>query len=133
METEMPQQVVMGAQLQCSQGMSPANLLVLPLNRVQSSFMPAANIMDHFPILNIPPFGMCQCPMNPMVIAATAAAMGTPTPAPCIPMTFSPWTPGAPQTQIAFQPALDDTSQCLCMWGGQITVTAPGQTTEAID
>ena len=64
----MSQQVCMGATLQCSFGAAPATLMVLPTNRVMTSNMPAATIMDHVPMLNILPFGMCNSPSNPMVL-----------------------------------------------------------------
>ncbi|MBV9735739.1 MAG: DUF4280 domain-containing protein, partial [Acidisphaera sp.] len=72
----MAMQVVNTAQLQCTFGMAPSNLVVLPINRVMCGNQPAANIMDHVPLMNIMPFGMCQSIANPMVAAATAAALG---------------------------------------------------------
>ena len=123
-------QVVNGAQLMCSFGISPSSLVVLPTNRVLSSKQFAANIQDHIPMTNILPFGVCITPSNPQVAAATAAALGVLTPQPCIPVTPSPWTPGAVTDLIANKPALDSTSICTCMWGGIITVVSPGQTTE---
>lgn len=58
-------QVCAGATLQCSFGAAPTVLNVLPQNRTLTSGMPAANIMDHIPLLNIPTFGLCQSPANP--------------------------------------------------------------------
>ena len=122
----MPIQVVNGATLMCTFGMMPSTLIVLPVNRVMAT-QPAANIMDHIPMVNIPPFGMCMSIANPMVAAATAAAMGVLTPVPCLPVIPAPWTPGALKTVIANFPALDNTCQCMCNWAGVITVTVPGQ------
>ena len=120
--------VCAGAMLKCSFGMAPATLNVLPLNRVLSG-APSANIMDNVPMLNILPFGMCQSPANPMVAAATAAAMGVLTPMPCIPLPAAPWMPGSPTVLIANMPALNDGSKLLCNWGGLIEVQMPGQMT----
>ena len=128
----MPIQVVNTAQLMCSMGMAPGTLMVLPLNRVLSGNQPAANIMDHIPILNIMPFGMCRSPANPMVAAATAAALGVLTPMPCIPMTMSPWMPGAATVLLGNMPALDNTCKLMCLWAGTIQVTNPGQVTHMI-
>lgn len=128
----MPNQVVNGAVLTCSFGMAPSTLQVLPVNRVQSSNQYAATIQDHVPNVNIMPFGMCMSIANPQVAAATAAALGVFTPQPCIPMTTTPWVPGALTVQIANQPALDNVSQCMCMWLGVVTVTSPGQVSEQI-
>ena len=77
----------MGATLQCSFGVAPSTLVVLPVNRVLCEGPLAANIMDHVPLVNIMPFGMCTSPANPQVAAATAAALGVPTPMPCVPAT----------------------------------------------
>jgi hypothetical protein len=123
----MPMQVVNTAQLMCSFGMAPSNLVVLPVNRVLCGNQPAANIMDHVPLLNIMPFGMCQSLANPEVASATAAALGVLTPMPCVPATATPWAPGAPTVMIANMPALDNVSTCMCMWAGVITIVDPGQ------
>lgn len=102
--------------------------MVLPANRVTTS-MPLANILDHKPMVNILPFGMCQSLANPTVAAATAAAFGALTPMPCVPVTSTPWVPGSPTVLIANLPALNQTSKCLCNWGGVIQIANPGQMT----
>ncbi len=124
----MPKQVVMGAMLQCSFGIAPSSLVVLPTKMAMCG-TPAATIMDHIPMVNIPPFGMCQSPSNPMVASATAAAFGVLTPMPCIPVTAAPWFPGSPTVMIGSFPALNDTCKCMCNWGGVISITSPGQVT----
>jgi len=123
----MPQQVCMGALLACSFGAAPSSLVVLPTNRVFTNSMPAATIMDHIPLLNILPFGMCNSPSNPAVIAATAAALGVFTPMPCIPVTPAPWTPGTSDVLIANMPSLNNTCSCNCIWAGMITISQAGQ------
>jgi hypothetical protein len=128
----VPIQVVNTAMLQCSFGVAPSTLMVTPENRVLSGFQPAATIMDFIPMKNIMPFGMCITPSNPMVAAATAAALGVLTPQPCIPVVVSPWKPGAPTVLIGGIPALDNISTNQCMWGGVIMITSPGQFTEMI-
>jgi len=128
----MPNHVCSGALLQCSFGAAPSSMVVLPVNRVMTSSMPAANIMDNVPMVNIMPFGVCMSPSNPTVAAATAAALGVLTPMPCIPATTAPWAPGAPTVLLANMPALDDASQLMCMWGGVIKVAFAGQATEQI-
>jgi hypothetical protein len=115
-----------GAMIQCSFGAAPGTLNVLPMNLVMTS-MPIANIMDNKPMMNIMPFGMCNSPANPMVAAATAAALGVLTPMPCIPVTAAPWAPGSPTVLVANMPALNNSSKCLCNWGGVIQVVNPGQ------
>jgi len=122
----MAKPVVMGAMMQCSFGAAPSALIVLPVNRVMAEGRPAANIMDHKPVVNIPTFGMCTAPTNPAVIAATSAALGVPTPAPCVPVVPAPWAPGSPTVPIANMPALNDTSKCMCAWAGAISITTPG-------
>lgn len=117
-----------GAMLKCSFGVAPSSMMVLPKNMVTTT-MPIANIMDNVPMMNILPFGMCNSMSNPTVAAATAAAMGVLTPMPCIPATTAPWTPGCPTVLIANMPALSNSSKLMCMWGGVIEVTMPGQMT----
>jgi hypothetical protein len=122
-------QVCMGAMLMCSFGAAPSSLVVLPANRVMAGGPAAANIMDNKPMVNIPPFAMCSSPANPMVAAATAAALGVLTPMPCIPATAAPWAPGSPTVLIGNMPALNNSSKLMCSYGGVIQVTAPGQAT----
>ena len=128
----MPQHVCNGAVLMCSFGVAPSTLTVLPVDRVMTSSQPAATIMDNEPMVNIEPFGMCISLANPTVAAATTAAFGVLTPMPCIPVTVAPWAPGAPTVLLGGKPALDNTCQLMCMWGGVIQVTVPGQFREQI-
>jgi Domain of unknown function (DUF4280) len=122
----MAQQVVAGAMMKCSFGLAPSVLNVLPEARVIVEGRPAASIMDSKPLVNIPTFGMCNAPTNPEVIAATAAALGTPTPAPCVPATVAPWVPGAPNVLVGGFPALTNESVCMCTWLGAITIDLAG-------
>lgn len=117
-----------GAMLQCSFGLAPGTLMVLPTNRTITS-MPIANIMDNKPLVNILPFGMCQSMANPSVASATAAAMGALTPMPCVPATSAPWAPGSPTVMVGNMPALNNSSKCMCNWGGVIQIVNPGQVT----
>ena len=128
----MPNQVCMGASMMCSFGMAPSSLVVLPTNKVLTSEVPDANIMDHIPMTNIMPFGMCMSPANPVVASATAAALGVLTPMPCIPATLSPWVPGALTVLLGNAPALDNVSTLMCMWGGVISFVTPGEFTVEI-
>ena len=122
-------QVCMGAVMQCSFGMAPSSLVVLPANRTITGQQPDANIMDHLPMVNIMPFGMCKSLGNPTVAAATSAAMGALTPMPCIPNTPGPWVPGAPTVVLGNALALDNLSKLMCVWGGLIQIVAPGELT----
>jgi len=88
--------------------------------------------MDHVPMVNVMPFGMCTTVTNPAVAAATAAALGVLTPMPCVPVTPAPWVPGAINVLITNQPALDNTCKLTCTWGGVISVVMPGQLTHDI-
>ncbi len=119
-------QVCAGALLQCSFGVAPSPLLVLPQNRVMCDGPPAATIQDGQPMVNVVPFGMCTSPANPAVAAATAAALGVPTPVPCVPVTPSLWVPGSPTVAIGNMAALDNNSKLMCQWGGVIQVVSPG-------
>lgn len=124
--------VCMGAALQCSFGVAPSSLVVLPANRTMIGGVPAATIMDCAPIVNVPPFGMCTSMSNPMVIAATAAALGVPTPMPCIPVPAGTWVAGAPTVLIGGMPALDNNAKLMCAWAGVIQIVAPGQATTMV-
>jgi hypothetical protein len=126
-------QVVMGATLQCTFGVAPSTLVVIPKGPPVLEGGPlAATIMDFAPIANIPPFAMCSSIANPTVAAATAAALGVLTPMPCVPVTPAPWVPGSPTVLINNFPALNNNSKCMCAWGGVISIVNPGQVTVQI-
>jgi hypothetical protein len=127
----MAMQTCMGAMMTCSMGATPSSLMPTP-KPVMTSNMVAANILDNIPIVNIPPFGVCKSPANPMVAAATAAALGVLTPMPCIPVTPAPWVPGAPTVLLCGAPALNNSSKLMCIWAGVISFSSPGQFTHII-
>lgn len=122
----MAEQVVLGATLTCTFGTAPTALVVLPTPRVVVEGRPAATIEDNKPVINIPTFALCTSPANPAVASATAAAMGVLTPMACVPAIVTPWLPGAPTVLIGNMPALDNTSTCMCQWGGVVSIGMPG-------
>ena len=117
-----------GASIQCSFGMAPSVLNVLPNNKVMN-VMAAATIMDNKPFVNVMPFGMCSSLVNPTVASATAAALGVLTPMPCVPVLPAPWVPGSPTVIIGTAPALNNSSKLMCAYAGVISINMPGQTT----
>ena len=119
--------VATGAMMMCSFGVAPSSLVALPAQRVIAQ-TPSANAIDFVPVLNIPPFGACTSLANPMVAAATAAALGVLTPMPCVPVTVAPWIPGSMKVMNGPMPAVDNACKQTCMWGGVIQVINPGQT-----
>jgi hypothetical protein len=126
--------VVNGAQIKCSQAVPPgkAVLVVMPTGRVDAGNMPVATIMDFTPMKNIPTFGACNSTTNPAVIAATSAASGVHTPAPCVPAITNPWSPGSSKTSIGGMAALTKDSKCVCMWAGNVSVESEGQTKASV-
>lgn len=120
----MPTQVCSGAALQCSFGTAPSTFAA---SGVQVDATTPAGVVTDVAPSNVPPFALCTTLANPQVAAATTAASGVLTPQPCLPV-LGPWTPGSSRVTIGAVPALDDSSQCSCSWGGVITVSAPGQT-----
>lgn len=128
----MPLWVIDGAVTACTFSPTPSTLKVLPHRGQFHTMKPMATIMDHQPMVNVQPFGMCMSPSNPQVAAATSAAMGVLTPQPCQPMTMSPWTPGSPTRQITKEIALHDVSVCQCMWGGTVSIVFAGQAVQHV-
>jgi Domain of unknown function (DUF4280) len=116
-------QVSTGAEVECTFGDAPS---VFSASSENVTATTPAGVVTDVELENIPPFGMCSAPANPEVISATAAAFGVLTPVPCVPV-LMPWTPGAAGVAINGIPALDDASECMCAWGGVITVSDPGQ------
>lgn len=118
--------VVEGALVQCSFGMAPASLVVLPASQVMIESRPAADITCST-VANIPTFGMCTSLANPEVASATSAALGVLTPMPCVPV-LMPWVPGSPTTMLGGKPALVAGSTCTCAYGGVVQILSPGTT-----
>ena len=124
----MPSQVCTGAALQCSFGTAPSTFAA---SGIEVSATAAAGVVTDVAPSNVPPFAMCTSIANPQVAAATSAASGVLTPQPCVPV-LSPWTPGSAEATIGGVPALDDSSQCSCAWGGVVTVSSAGQTSVSL-
>lgn len=122
----MAKLVVNGASLKCSQGLAPSTLVVLPTEKIDAGEQPAGTVQDYKPMVNVPPFGMCNSTSNPQVISATAAAQGVHTPMPCVPMISAAWSPGSTIVEINGKKALTADSKCNCQWNGSIEITKPG-------
>ncbi len=122
----MGKYVCMGATLQCTFGTVMSKLMITDFVRPLVKGMPKATIMDFAPMVNIMSFGMCRSLTNPTVASATSAACGVLTPMPCIPVTATPWTPAGKEL-IKMIPALLDNAQCMCSWGGSISIKNAGE------
>jgi hypothetical protein len=104
--------VVMGAQLECSLGVAPSNLVILPRNRVQLRGEYAANIGDAKPFVNIFPFGACKI---------------TSPPKPCTPA-CTMWIGGKTDVLLGGLPRLLNSDKLVCTaGGGVITIKDSGQ------
>lgn len=129
---DMALPVVHGAMTMCPMGLTPGTLNVLPINKVMFENKPAANIMDNKPFVNIMPFGLCKSPANPATAALTAAALGVLTPGPCTPVIPAPWIPGVPTVMLGNMPLLNNTSKCICAYGGAISISFGGAVKEVV-
>lgn len=116
--------VVQRTLLKCSFGNVPTPIMVLPDRKV-NAMAPVAVKEDHIPFVNILPFGMCSNPANPMVAAATAAALGVLTPVPCVPCTIQDWTKPCQKVKVKGKEAINMDSRLQCAYGGNIEVAAP--------
>ncbi len=116
-------QVCSGATLQCSFGTAPSTFAA---SGADVSATAAAGVVTDISPSNVPPFALCTSAANP----AVASASGTPQP--CVPV-LTPWTPGAGRVTIGGTPALDDSSQCQCAWGGVVTVASPEQSAVSVN
>ena len=119
--------VTSSAMISCTFGSNPCPLMANPSRLSSLSSQAKLNISDFATGVNVSSFGMCMSPSNPAVIAATAAALGVPTPAPCVPALVGPWIPGKADIMIEGMPALTNQCRNTCMWAGQISFTNDGQ------
>ena len=114
---------VLGTPMICTFGLAPSVLIVEPTG-VFANDLPVATIFEFAPLVNIPPFVLCNSFANPEVIALTAAALGVPTPAPCIPIVIAPWEPPS-NVLIDGMPVLTEGCFTECLWGGVIELIGP--------
>ena len=122
----MPKCVCNGAKIKCSFGSGPKSMVVLPISRTTTQMAkPLANQLDMIPFLNIPAFGQCKSPLNPMNWKM-AGPVPVFVPSSCIPVPVMPWSPVATKTKIGKQPALLETSKTMCVWAGSIQFDDPG-------
>lgn len=124
----MPEIVTLSAQIKCAGALPPGitALVVTPANMVSSEYKPVATVMDYIPA-NIITFGMCNLIANPQVASLTSAALGVLTPAPCVPVITSPWSPGSSKLKIKGMKALTKSCKAQCTYGGSITIESAGQ------
>ncbi|MBQ9632762.1 MAG: DUF4280 domain-containing protein [Lachnospiraceae bacterium] len=122
----MSQFVISGANIMCSFGTTPAQLIATNNPTIMMDGRPVATLSDAAPMTNIPTFGMCTSLANPQVAAATAAALGVLTPQPCIPATGS-WIPSGSAVLMGGIPCVTQDCTCMCAYAGQISVVNPGQ------
>ena len=111
--------VYVGAVLVCNCGLGASSLQINDPGRA------VAVVRDSVAYANILPFGICKSIQNPMVLAASEAAMGLLTPMPCTPVIAGVWSPpGTPITVIGApaSPALGRNSKLTCVYGGTITI-----------
>ena len=121
----MPFDAATGSAITCTMGTQPSVIKAAAGPVVATA--PVHTVMDFKPQVNIASFGMCKSPTNPAVQAATRAKQGAFTPAPCVPATTTPWTPGSLTPRINGSAVLTDASTCKCTWAGVIAVTTPAQ------
>lgn len=122
----MPKCVCSGAKLKCSFGAGPKPMMVLPFNGTTTELAkPLANNMDIISMLNIPKFGVCSSPANPMNWKL-AGPVPVFIPSPCIPIPVMPWNPASKKVKIGKNPAMLETSKTMCAWAGSIEVDDPG-------
>ena len=124
----MPKCVCLGAKLKCSFGSGPKSMIVLPIGMTMNATTnPIATQMDFVPFLNIPAFGNCLSPANPMNWKM-AGPVPVFVPSSCIPIPVMPWSPVAKKLKIGGNPAMLETSKTMCVWLGSITVDKSGLT-----
>ena len=118
----MPNPILCGATIcMCSFGMAPSPLNPLPGPPVFASGFPAAAIVGCMPM-----FSMCMSPSNPAFVAATAAALGVPTPVPCT--SVITWIPSKPTVILKGKgPIIAMGDQGICALGGSVSIVSPGQ------
>lgn len=128
----MPQQTAGTAVIMCTFSMGTPSVFNATPRPVLTQQLINGVITDVAPGMNITPFPICNTPSNPAVAAATAAALGVLTPAPCTYVPAGTWFPGATNIITTGIPALDNNCKLMCAWGGMISINFPAQVTHQI-
>ncbi len=118
--------VVSGASVMCTMGMSPGQLIATSQTSILMGGKPVATIQDVAPNTNVTPCGMCTSMANPAVAAATAAALGVLTPAPCTPVPMGTWI-CQKGILAGGVPVLYQDGRLTCSYGGSISIVMSGQ------
>ncbi len=92
-----------------------------PLRKLKADGKSVAISTDNS-IANISTFGMCNNINNPAVAAATAAAQGVLTPAPCMPVTIDTWNNTVKKISINGVAVVGENSKLHCTYGGCIKI-----------
>jgi len=117
-----------GAKCICMFGTQPVNMI--STGSVLVDGKPALTIADVALGKNLAGnFGQCMSLANPVVAAATAAALGVLSPQPCTMVPMGTWIPSKPTVLMGGKPVLTNMDSLMCGMGmGKISITDPGQT-----
>lgn len=107
-------------------GVSSAVLSIIRTGRTDNGSN-IATVDDHQVGVNFVSFTMCMSTNNPAVQAATSAAGGVFTPAPCVPNVTQRWSNASSMT-LDGAALITSRSTCACQWGGTISVAQSNST-----
>ena len=120
--------VVAGGTCICTMGTTPGQINPTNQSNIRIAGKPVASTVDIAPMTNVGSCGMCQSLANPAVASATAAALGTLTPQPCVPVPAGTWICSG-KVRVAGKTVLTNEGSLKCAYAGDITIKDPGQRT----
>lgn len=111
--------VTSGAMLRCTFGSQMSPMVLSSPGNVQAGGRQLAVLTDLAPITASPHFGQCASPANP--------TWGVHHLGDCTPLAQTPWAPPSATVFTKNLPVINMGSQCMCRWGGIITVQTAAQ------